>query len=63
MCIYQLFKNDIMKNIQIPYVDLPNLGDMLYLCLDRTRETLKCLSLKQKVTTFVNKAFSKIMTS
>jgi len=52
-----------MKNIQIPYVDLPNLGDMLYLCLDRTRETLKCLSLKQKVTTFVNKAFSKIMTS
>ena len=23
MYIYQMFKNDIRKNIQIPYVDLP----------------------------------------
>jgi len=26
MYIYQMFKNDIKKNIQIPYVDLPNIG-------------------------------------
>jgi hypothetical protein len=26
MCIYQTFKNDIEKNIQILYVDLPKVG-------------------------------------
>jgi len=28
MYIYQIFKNDIKKNIQIPYVDLPNIGSV-----------------------------------
>jgi len=26
MCIYQTFKNDIEKNVQILYVDLPKVG-------------------------------------